>query len=150
MDVTDAANILVWAPNADETAAIWHIFRREDIKRLREAIWDLGLCPTEVDPIHLQSLYLLEGTVSILARYYRVRARIVRQRVGDLIVIPAGCAHQVSGHLTRECRRGSHEIGVELTGRDQGGERFYIGRESDVDGAAARRMEMCAPVDPEE
>ncbi|KAI0703132.1 hypothetical protein C8Q76DRAFT_697527 [Earliella scabrosa] len=72
MDVTDAANILVWAADRSKIGAIWHLFHREDIQRLREAVWDLGLCDPQVDPIHSQSLYLHNTTLVVLARDYGV------------------------------------------------------------------------------
>ena len=95
IDVTDAANILVWAAEPSECAALWHIFSREDNDRLREALWDLGICERGVDPIHSQSIYLREDTVARLQRDYGIRVWVIRQSVGEAIIIPAGCAHQV-------------------------------------------------------
>ncbi|KAI0713989.1 hypothetical protein C8Q76DRAFT_582967, partial [Earliella scabrosa] len=75
--------------------AIWHIFDREDTARVRQALRALGLCSTDVDPIHSQSVYLGEKDLAAMVDRFKVRPWTIRQRVGDLIVVPAGSLHQV-------------------------------------------------------
>ena len=96
LDVTDALNLMVWSATPSVAAALWHIFPAQSVgtlcQFLRETHDDLQSC----DPIHVQSVYLSEAMLSDLALRYNVRPWVVHQRVGDVVFIPAGCAHQVS------------------------------------------------------
>ncbi|KAI0710629.1 hypothetical protein C8Q76DRAFT_694681 [Earliella scabrosa] len=95
LDVTDAANLLVWAADAAADAALWHIFPRDDTGRLRDAMWSMKRCSRNLDPIFSQTVYLGAHDLKVLLAEYNIRPRVLIQRVGDLIFIPAGCAHQV-------------------------------------------------------
>ena len=95
LDITDAANLLVWAREPDEVAAIWHIFPRNEVDRLRQAMHELDLSRDAIDPILSQDVYLTESVLETLANKYALRPVRFEQRVGDLIVIPAGSPHQV-------------------------------------------------------
>ena len=96
LDVTDAANIMTWTADPAQTGAIWHIFDRDHTSRIREAVRSLGLCPRDVDPIHSQSVYLGPDALFELARQFNVRPWVISQRVGDIVIVPAGCLHQVA------------------------------------------------------
>ncbi|KAI0686974.1 hypothetical protein C8Q76DRAFT_588987, partial [Earliella scabrosa] len=54
LDVTDAANLMVWAADPSRPAARWHIFRQGDADRLREAVWASKWCAEADHPIHSQ------------------------------------------------------------------------------------------------
>ena len=143
LDVTDAANILTWAPAPDEPGAIWHIFDRHDTTRVRQAIRALGLCSTEVDPIHSQSVYLGDNDLAAMAERFKVRPWTIRQRVGDLIVVPAGSLHQVT--CVQHGRIPYDELivlapGMELARGDQGGQRFHFSHQSALDRTHAHRV----------
>ncbi|KAI0702164.1 hypothetical protein C8Q76DRAFT_577147, partial [Earliella scabrosa] len=75
--------------------AIWHIFSRNDTGRLREAMWTMKRCSRKLDPIFSQTVYLGTQDLKVLLAEYNIRPWVLIQRVGDLIFIPAGCAHQV-------------------------------------------------------
>ena len=100
LDVTDAANLMVWAADPSRPAARWHIFRQGDADALREAIWASKWCAEADHPIHSQTVYLKAEMLQHLADKYNIRPWIIEQSVGDLVVIPAGAAHQVcDGHI---------------------------------------------------
>ena len=96
LDVTDAANIMVWAASGDAPAAIWHIFPRTDAAKLVEAIRTMNWCKPDEHPIHSQSVYLKASMLEVLRESYGISPWTIEQSVGDLVVIPAGAAHQVS------------------------------------------------------
>ena len=115
LDVTDAANIMVWAASGDAPAATWHIFPRTDAARLKEAIRSLNWCEPDEHPIYSQSVYLKPRMLEVLRQSYDVRPWVIEQSVGDLVVIPAGAAHQVSaGYYTyatgNELVPANHEV----------------------------------------
>lgn len=95
LDVTDAINVMMWARTPSQVGARWHIFKRHDAPRLRHALSDLGLVPREIDPLHAQSQFLTPATLSLLQAHYSITPVVVDQHVGDLVLIPAGCPHQV-------------------------------------------------------
>ncbi|KAI0706372.1 hypothetical protein C8Q76DRAFT_567593, partial [Earliella scabrosa] len=95
MDVTDAANLMVWAADGSRAAARWHIFRRGDAEQLKRAIRRARWCTPNEDPIHSQSVYLKQAMLEALRERSGVRPWVIEQRVGDLVIIPAGCPHQV-------------------------------------------------------
>ena len=99
-DVTDAINIMVWSVNGADVAAIWHIFRAHDdelVKRFLEEEFP-GLNGT--DPIHCQELYLTDEHFARLKQRYNVEPLIVNQKVGDAVLLPARCIHQVNTRLS--------------------------------------------------
>ncbi|KAI0691547.1 hypothetical protein C8Q76DRAFT_578094, partial [Earliella scabrosa] len=95
LDVTDAANLMVWAADQSRPAARWHIFRRADAATLQDGIRAAKWCAKEDHPIHSQSVYLKPAMLRHLAERHGVRPWIIDQSVGDLVIVPAGAAHQV-------------------------------------------------------
>ncbi|KAL1742882.1 hypothetical protein HDZ31DRAFT_83810 [Schizophyllum fasciatum] len=99
MDMADALNIMTYAaPKASESipaGAAWDIFRPEDSVTIREFM-RRTLHRTSVDPIHSQHYYLDDKLRHDLFEETGVRAYHFQQRPGEAVLIPAGCAHQVS------------------------------------------------------
>lgn len=102
LDVTDAFNLMVWSTDSSSPAALWHIFPADSTEKLKVFLRETvrqGLEP--LDPVHCQAHYLSKGMLAELASKYGVRPWTVHQRTGDMVFIPAGCAHQVSPSLAR-------------------------------------------------
>ena len=101
MDVADAVNIMLWSkrPPEDKSTeppcAAWDIFRPEDSATIRDFM-RRALHRTNTDPIHSQHYYLDDKLRHELFAATGVRAFHFQQRPGEAVVIPAGCAHQVS------------------------------------------------------
>ncbi|XP_057769078.1 lysine-specific demethylase JMJ26-like isoform X2 [Salvia miltiorrhiza] len=87
-----------------EGAALWDIFRREDIPRLEEYtrkhfkefrhMFGRHLSQV-VHPIHDQTIYLTMEHKKKLKEEYGIEPWTFVQKVGDAVFIPAGCPHQV-------------------------------------------------------
>ncbi|KAK9748015.1 hypothetical protein RND81_02G029800 [Saponaria officinalis] len=84
--------------------ALWDIFRREDVPKLEEYLKNhfrefrhiLGcLVPQVVHAIHDQFFYLTEDHKRKLKQEYGVEPWTFVQKLGEAVVIPAGCPHQV-------------------------------------------------------
>jgi hypothetical protein len=104
-DLTDAVNVMLWAaplPDGKPGCAVWHIFSAEASSSLRTFMRNHLGFDQPGDPIHSQSIYLTPGMLDTLAKKYTVRPFTIWQHPGEAVFIPAGCAHQVSHHLTRE------------------------------------------------
>jgi len=85
-----------------EHSAVWHIFSAADTQRLAELLPTVlpGAAPS--GSLLLDSpAYLSADTLASLERTAGVRPYIVLLAVGDVLLVPAGCAHQVA-HL-RPC-----------------------------------------------
>ncbi|KAL1711512.1 hypothetical protein EV715DRAFT_215224, partial [Schizophyllum commune] len=99
MDMADALNVMTYA--ASETrdsppaGAAWDIFRPEDSATVRQYMRQ-SLHPTSSDPIHSQHYYLDDKLRSELFAETGVRSFHFHQLPGEAVIIPAGCAHQVS------------------------------------------------------
>lgn len=96
LDAMSAVNILVYSSAADSQipGALWHIFRPEDADPIRGYLREKGLYSDDEDPIHARRTYLTLPMRLELAKR-NVQAYEIRQRLGDAVFIPAGCAHQV-------------------------------------------------------
>ncbi|KAJ3699912.1 hypothetical protein LUZ61_003617 [Rhynchospora tenuis] len=83
-------------------AAVWDVFRREDIPSLNEFLrlhW-LEIGPTRqshaVDqPVYDGAIFLDEEMKVLLKNEYGIQPSLINQQIGDAIFIPAGCAFQV-------------------------------------------------------
>ncbi|XP_022738727.1 uncharacterized protein LOC111291322 [Durio zibethinus] len=85
-------------------AAVWDIFRREDVPKLTEYLWKhqkefyhISNLPVNsvIHPIHDQTLYLSERHKRQLKEEFNVEPWTFEQHVGEAVFIPAGCPHQV-------------------------------------------------------
>ena len=83
--------VLPWEREAVRTNA--HLFK--DLAKLVEAIRTMNWCKPDEHPIHSQSVYLKASMLEVLRESYGITPWIIEQCVGDLVVIPAGAAHQV-------------------------------------------------------
>lgn len=97
MDLTSAVNVMVWTDNIDGQPgyAIWHIFAPEDANTLRKFLRDDLEINDVGDPIHAQCVCLTPSLLERLYSSYQIRPHVIKQRQGEAIFIPAGCAHQV-------------------------------------------------------
>ncbi|KAI0715183.1 hypothetical protein C8Q76DRAFT_768217 [Earliella scabrosa] len=98
LDMSDAVNILTYASTTYDGSAghaTWHIFAPEDSKSIR-AFLRARHDARDGDPIHNQEYYLTPSMLRELEAQYSVRPYTIRQRVGQAVFIPAGCAHQVA------------------------------------------------------
>ncbi|KAI1797007.1 hypothetical protein LXA43DRAFT_985519 [Ganoderma leucocontextum] len=98
MDMADAVNIMTYASlRADGRpgCAAWDIFKVADTTKLRQFLHKkfAGLCHN--DPIHAQKFYLDSVLLAELYRDYGVVSHRIYQKPGEVVFIPAGCAHQV-------------------------------------------------------
>ncbi|KAJ9059503.1 hypothetical protein DSO57_1001575 [Entomophthora muscae] len=96
LDAADAINILKYHSGpAGAAGAIWHLFRQEDANTIREFIRFKFPDTTIYDPIHDQSFYLTDALLEELFTSRGVKPFIMEQQVGEVVLIPAGCPHQV-------------------------------------------------------
>lgn len=96
-DLCDAINIMVFS-SPPTGVALWHIFQGADSQKIRAYIRNFYKCTLD-DPIHSQHYYLGPSDLERLGKEYGVVPYVIRQKVGEAVYIPAGCAHQVSGLL---------------------------------------------------
>ena len=98
-DVADAVNFVTWTFNPQLMAAIWHIFPRGSDTQIRMYLQERRPELRGLDPLQAQLVYLTDADLEELAQKYKVAPWIVHQRAGDMLFIPAGCAHQVWWHI---------------------------------------------------
>jgi len=92
LDITDAFNLMTFADGVDG-CAIWLIFARSDAAALAEWLHESkGLSD---NPIHQHIIFLDSADLDDLFEKKGVRPYVIHQRPGELIFIPAGCAHLI-------------------------------------------------------
>ncbi|XP_047940902.1 lysine-specific demethylase JMJ25-like isoform X3 [Salvia hispanica] len=88
----------------DDSGALWDIFRQQDVPKLEEYLKRHfkefrhiygNLLPEVVHPIHDQTIYLTSEHRKRLKEEYGIEPWTFVQRLGDAVIIPAGCPHQV-------------------------------------------------------
>ncbi|KAJ9087107.1 hypothetical protein DSO57_1036611 [Entomophthora muscae] len=96
LDAADAINALHYCSGPDGAAgAIWHLFRCEDAEAVRAFIHLKFPDITINDPIHDQSFYLNDALLEKLFLTKGIKPFIMEQKTGEVVLIPAGCPHQV-------------------------------------------------------
>ncbi|XP_010508275.1 PREDICTED: lysine-specific demethylase JMJ25-like isoform X2 [Camelina sativa] len=87
-----------------DDGALWDIFRREDIPKLESYLLKhyqefrhFYCCPlSQVShPIHDQTIYLTRYHIKKLKEEYGIEPWTFNQKLGDAVLIPVGCPHQV-------------------------------------------------------
>jgi len=94
IDITDAINIMVWSSPISQQSdyALWRIFPQAASAAICEYSRNHA---GPGHPIHSQTIYFTESMLAELKALYGVQPFTIKQRVGEAIFIPAGCAHQV-------------------------------------------------------
>ncbi|XP_031500106.1 lysine-specific demethylase JMJ26-like isoform X2 [Nymphaea colorata] len=99
-DSTDSRERLT----SDSCGALWDVFRREDVPRLMDYLRKYShkfrhtyCSPVEhvVHPIFDKSFFLDAHHISKLKEEYQIQPWSFEQHVGEAVLIPAGCPHQV-------------------------------------------------------
>ncbi|CAL9242394.1 unnamed protein product [Arabidopsis halleri] len=87
-----------------DDGALWDIFRREDIPKLEHYLQKhykefrhFYCCPLSqiAHPIHDQTFYLTRYHIAKLKEEYGIEPWTFNQKLGDAVLIPVGCPHQV-------------------------------------------------------
>lgn len=139
LDVTDAINILAWS-RGDGPAALWHIFPAAHTATVRHFLRQEYALPGEIDPVHSQKYYLSDAKLARLKDMHGISPWTLHQRVGDAILIPAGCIHQVSLNMLRCGRRLMPlVVGPKHFQRDKGGVRLRLSSKYSTDLEARTR-----------
>lgn len=97
--MSGAVNLMV--ADIDGRGSLWTIFAAEDTEAVRRYLRRKDrLDQTSPCPIHAQRHYLQPDDLRALFREERVVPYIFTQKKGQVVFIPAGCAHQV---ISRSC-----------------------------------------------
>ena len=95
MDMADAVNVMLYAtptPDGEPGGALWDIYDASDAGKIRDFL--KSKFKFQNDPIHSQTFYLDCDLRRELYEQFRVKSYRIYQKPGDVVFIPAGCAHQ--------------------------------------------------------
>ncbi|CAF2649276.1 unnamed protein product [Rotaria sp. Silwood2] len=81
--------------NGERPGALWHLFRSDDAKKIREYIGRTQRKTAGSDSIHDQTAYLEREDLEKLKDCSNVEAYPILQFLGDAVFIPSGAPHQV-------------------------------------------------------
>lgn len=97
LDLCHAVNVMVHSqPGYDgQRGALWHAFKREQKKTVRQFLKDHGIYDGELDPIHSHANYFDADLLALLKEETGVEPFSHEQQVGEAVVIPAGAVHEV-------------------------------------------------------
>lgn len=93
-----------YGPEEENGGAVWDIFRRQDVPKLEEYLKEhhkefrhtFGLPVDQVvHPIHDQVFYLTAYHKKKLKQEFGIEPWTFVQKLGEAVLIPAGCPHQV-------------------------------------------------------
>lgn len=97
MDMADAANVMLYAaptPDGKPGTALWDIYDACDAGKIRDFLKSKFKGKFQNDPIHSQMFYLDCDLRKELYEEFGVKSYRIYQKPGDVVFIPAGCAHQ--------------------------------------------------------
>ncbi|ORY38518.1 hypothetical protein BCR33DRAFT_662809, partial [Rhizoclosmatium globosum] len=91
-DSASAYNTLLYVQDDTRPGALWHIFNQDDTRMIAKVFNQPEI---NSNPLMDFTLYLNAKDLEVLEREHGVKPIVIEQRVGEMILIPAGCAHQV-------------------------------------------------------
>ncbi|GAA5907064.1 uncharacterized protein JCM6883_006127 [Sporobolomyces salmoneus] len=129
-DAADAVNVLLWSSTGPEQTpgiAVWDLYRAEDADKIREFLYELiaereyngnveNARMDQDDPIHTQRFYLDQQLRKELWEKKGVKSWRIHQKPGQVVFVPAGCAHQVC-NLSACIKVASDFVSIENVGR---------------------------------
>lgn len=103
MDMADTINIAIYMEgrdsDVDEEYALWLLWARQDVERLRNFLRHHFSLGADVDPINSGDLRITQDLLTELTKH-GLEPYIIHQRVDQAVIIPALTPHYVRFHLT--------------------------------------------------